>query len=263
MIIKNLKNNKVDISELINDFQEKYKNIYLFQFGDQVFIYKSVGRKEFKDIMNNENIGDQEREEYLCSLCTLFPKNFDFANCEEAGLPTRLAEEIYNNSYLSKENRDKVLDYHRNEMYDLDNQINCIISAAFPQMSLEEIENWDVVTASKYYSRAEWILHNINGIPIKQKDSNSQYTTDQKFIQSKEITDDDVIVTSKSNNKNSKRQQMTPEKLAELEAKYPDIDWRNDNGRDGVEGMLAQATVDTTPVANMTPSQLKGLRLRN
>jgi hypothetical protein len=258
MIIKQ-RNNQVDLSELINTFQEKYKNIYLFQFENRVFIYRSVGRKEFKDLLNNKSLDDQEREEKLCTLCTLYPEDFDFSNCDEAGLPTRLAEEIYNNSYLSKENRDKVLSYHRNEMYDLDNQINCIINAAFPQLELEEIENWDVVTACKYYSRAEWILHNISGIPFKQKDVNSDYGTNQPLINKTEevLLDDETIVTSK------KKNTMTPEKLAELEAKYPDIDWRHDNGRDGVDGILAQATVDTTPVANMTPSQIRNMKLRN
>ena len=43
-------------------------------------------------------------------------------------------------------------------------------------ITLEEIENWDVATAAKYLSRAEWILHNINGVPFKDEGNyNEEY----------------------------------------------------------------------------------------
>ena len=53
---------------------------------------------------------------------------------------------------------------------------------------------------------------------------------------------------------------LTPEKLRELKAKYPNIDWEHDNGLDGVEGLASQPTVDTTTPALMTPKQWAALR---
>ena len=141
MKLKNADNFQLDISKLIEKFKEKYKNIYLYQFEDTGFIYRSIGRKEYSDLALNESITDEDKEEEICKLCVLFPKDYDFENCEEAGLPTILANEIVENSYLSKENRDKVMAYFRHEMYNLDNQINCVILSAFQHLKLEEDEN--------------------------------------------------------------------------------------------------------------------------
>lgn len=51
-------------------------------------------------------------------------------------------------------------------MYDLDNQITAIIAEAF-NLDIEIVEQWDVEKTMKYLSRAEWTLHNLRGIPLK------------------------------------------------------------------------------------------------
>ena len=63
MKLKQNVNNQVDLNEIIENLKLQYKNLYLFQFEDQVFIYRSIGRKEYKDIVLNENLTDQEKEE--------------------------------------------------------------------------------------------------------------------------------------------------------------------------------------------------------
>ena len=97
MNLRNNVNNVLDLSDLIERVKDKYKNIYIFQFEEQVFVYHSVGRKDYKNLLANGELDEQEKEEMLCKLCTIWPVNYDFANCEEAGLPTRLAEEIVKN----------------------------------------------------------------------------------------------------------------------------------------------------------------------
>lgn len=257
MKLKNANNFQLDISKLIEKFKEEYKNIYLYQFEDTVFIYRSIGRKEYSDLALNESITDEDKEEEICKLCVLFPKDYDFENCEEAGLPTILANEIVENSYLSKENRDKVMAYFRHEMYNLDNQINCVILSAFPHLKLEEVENWDVVTANKYFTRAEWILTNIGGVPLREKEAESDYVYQQENSRTEELTDNDVIQSTAA--KNSKahngKQKLTPAKLAELKAKYPGIDWENDAGLDGIDGIRNAQAFDDRPVALRPRSQ--------
>lgn len=242
MKLKNGNNFTLDLSKLIESFKEKYKNIYIYQFEDQVFIYRAVGRKEYTDLVLNESFTEEDKEEKLCSMCVLYPKNFDFENCEEAGLPSILASEIVENSYLSKENRSKVLAYFRQEMYNLDNQINCMILAAFPHLKLDEIENWDVVTANKYLSRAEWILTNIGGVPLREQEPESDYVHQKNGKVTEEIKE-----TPKTNG--NKKQKLTPQKLAELKAKFPDIDWENDAGNQGIEGIMSAQKFDDRPVA--------------
>ena len=256
-------NNTVDISNLLEKFKAKYKNIYIYQFEEQVFIYHSIGRKDYKELVLNDAFNEEDKEETLCSKCVIYPENYDFENCEEAGLPTKLAEEIIKNSYLSKDHRDQVLAYYRNEMEDADNQINCLIMAAFPTLNLEEIENWDVATAAKYLSRAEWMLHNINGVPLREPDPSTTYVGAQEQPQqtynarTSEITDDDLLgpdaIKSSSSKKtvsHNGKPKLTPEKLRELQAKYPEIDWTHDEvSMHGVDGITNQPIVDTTPAA--------------
>ena len=244
MKLKNEANNTIDLSELLERFKGSYKNIYIFQFENQVFIYHSVGRRDYKNLVFDKSLSEAEKEELLCSICTLFPPKYNFSDCEEAGLPTRLAEEIVKNSYLTSDDRSRVLAYYREEMEDTDNQINGIILSAFPTLDLEEVENWDVATAAKYLSRAEWMLHNINGVPFKEQ---------QGYVATEEITDEAIsggMIKSSASKKavsHSGQAKLTPEKLAELKAKYPTIDWEHDAvAMYGIDGIKNQPEVDTS-----------------
>lgn len=48
-----------------------------------------------------------------------------------------------------------LIEAYREEMELLDTQMTCIISEAFPNYKLEEIEEWDMIKFCKMYSRAE------------------------------------------------------------------------------------------------------------
>ena len=71
MNLRNNVNNVLDLSDLIERVKDKYKNIYIFQFEEQVFVYHSVGRKDYKNLIANEGLDEQEKEETLCKLCTI------------------------------------------------------------------------------------------------------------------------------------------------------------------------------------------------
>ena len=244
MNLKHKVNNTIDLSELLEKLRGSYKNLYIFQFENQVFVYHSVGRRDYKNLVLDKSLSEAEKEETLCKICTLFPVEYNFSDCEEAGLPTRLAEEIVKNSYLTSDDRSRVLAYYREEMEDTDNQINGIIMSAFPTLDLEEVENWDVATAAKYLSRAEWMLHNINGVPIREQQSSAA---------TEEITDEAIasgMLKSSSTKKtmaNNGQVKLTAQKLAELKAKYPTIDWEHDAvAMYGIDGIKNQPEVDTS-----------------
>jgi hypothetical protein len=184
-------------------------------------------------------------------------------------LPTALASEIIKNSYLSEERRERVLNYFRQDMYDLDNQMTCIILEAFPNLDMETVENWDIETTCKYYSRAEWTLHNLHGLQFKEKDPNASYSSATQIKTEELETDELKSSASKSETahdgtpkQKTGNTTLTPEKLRELKAKYPNIDWEHDNGRQGIDGLLNQPNVDTTSPANWTPSQWNAMRRR-
>lgn len=270
MKILNRNNKETDLTRIFLRLKRDYKTLYTYQFEDEVFIYRPIGRKEYKDLFLNDRLDDASKEEVLCSICVLYPQDYDFENCDEAGLPTALASEIIKNSYLSEERRERVLNYFRQDMYDLDNQMTCIILEAFPNLDMETVENWDIETTCKYYSRAEWTLHNLHGLQFKEKDPNANYmgVPENMRPQTQELDTEELKSsaakspvahdgTPKQKQGNTK---LTPEKLRELKAKYPNIDWEHDNGLDGVEGLASQPTVDTTTPALMTPKQWAALR---
>ena len=260
----------IDIGQILLRLQQEYSSLYTYQFDDQVFIYRPVGRKEYKDLYLNDEWDNVTKEEILCQICVLFPEDYDFENCDEAGLPTALAEQIIKNSYLSVERRDKVLNYFRQEMYDLDNQMTCVILEAFPNLEMDSVANWDIETTCKYYARAEWILHNLRGVPIKEKDPNAVYLgmPEDQRPSTTEIDPDEMESSAAENpvDHNGKPKvkpgntQLTPEKLQELKEKFPTIDWEHDAGLMGTEGLTNQPDVDSTAPALRTPSQWRKLR---
>ena len=85
----------VDLSELylklIDDNPEKH--IFMEKFGESgVFIFRALGRQEYRKIVSTEELSNCDKEELICQICTLYPEKYDFENCEEAGLPTALAK---------------------------------------------------------------------------------------------------------------------------------------------------------------------------
>lgn len=158
-----------DLFELIMEFKKQYRNVFVYQVDSQVYIYRALGRKEYKDILSDKRFNDFEKEEIICDTCLLYPSTdtIDW-DAVDAGIPTELMKQIRKNSYLdNRKSRKGILDYYRAEMYDLDNQITCIINEAFPQFDIEDIEEWDVEKTMKYLTRAEWKLTNLHGLQFK------------------------------------------------------------------------------------------------
>lgn len=150
-----------DYDALFLKFCQEYRNVFMFHSDDQFFIYRALGRGEYKEILKDPRLTDLDREEVICDTCVLYPENFDWEKCE-AGLPTVMSKVILDKSYLTDlDERANLHTFYRSEMYDLDNQITCIIHEAFPQYEMEDIDKWDVEKTTKYLSRAEWILQNL------------------------------------------------------------------------------------------------------
>lgn len=196
----------IDITSLFLRFSDEYRNVFILQLESNVMIYRSIGRKAYKDILLNKELTDLQKEEVICRECLLYPNpdTFDWENCD-AGIPTQLRKAILKNSYLeSIEDRELLKKYYRSEMYDLDNQITCMINEAFPNIDIEEIENWDVEKTMKYFTRAEWKLHNLRGISFIDPE---EQEISQPVQQKKTPASD------KAHNGRSKKEKLTPENI--------------------------------------------------
>lgn len=247
----------IDLTELLIKFREQHRNVYMYQVGDNVFFYRPLSRLEYRTLFENEKLNDLDREDVIVSTCLLYPDTIDMDNCE-AGLVTDLADQIMKNSFFNPDAQYKILSYYRKDMNDIDNQITCMIHEAFPTLDIETMENWGVEQTLKYYSRAEWILHNIRGVPFKEGDEahnafankpspdfpkeTLRHNLPYREVEEKEVPkpEPEEPKRPQRNHRGGKKSKLTPEKLAELKKKYPSIDWEHDDGLKGPETITNQ-----------------------
>lgn len=238
---------QIDYMTLINDLQEKYDSIYWNTIDGQVYIYRPLGRLEYRELISSD-AEPLEKEDAVCETCILHPENINLDECP-AGLPSQLFKLILKNSFLdSIESKKLVVAYHRKEMEQFDNQITCIIHEAFPNFDIEEIENWDMSKTAKYLSRAEWKLNVLRQIPIDY-DVSDQLMENEWYVQhyneeevNEENTESQNNVAPEPHQSPTKfkvetleeRQarlakegprKKSPEELARLKAMFPEINW--------------------------------------
>lgn len=245
----------VDIINIIEDLQSKHRTVYWLHIYGQIYVYKPLGRRDYKEICEDDNLNPIDKEDEVCKRCLLYPspKDLDFDNID-AGIMSKLFKTIMKNSFLeSLEDRMGIMDYYRGEMFDMDNQIPCIINEAFPQYDIEEIENWDIERTAKYLSRAEWKLQNFRGAVF-----NTEMLEQMQQQQQVQQEGGNMNPPSKSNQgpqaepqkaeQSNKKERLTPERLAQLKAIAPEINWEADTiVTEGVSGM--QDSIDVVAPA--------------
>jgi len=81
------------------------EKIFHTQILDKHFVFRTLNRFEYKQIVAIENIDALYREEIICHTCVLWPFNYDFKKmaAEDSGYPSALAQIIMENSGFTKE----------------------------------------------------------------------------------------------------------------------------------------------------------------
>jgi len=214
--------NSLDFVNLVSELEKQYRNVFWTMFEGEVYIYKALGRRDFRRIVSNEELTVEDKKDEIIKACIVYPEDFDIDDCI-AGLINVLYSKIVEISYLdSEESRAGVMEYYRQDMYSLDNQITCIINEAFPNFDIEEIENWDLERTSKYLSRAEYKLQNFRGFEFNEAYFSGTAPSNEEE-QIEETEEAQQIKEEKPT-----KQKMTPERLRQLQAQFPEIDWAND-----------------------------------
>lgn len=75
------------------------------QIIDKHFIFRTLNRFEYKQIVAMQNVDALMREEIICSTCVLHPRNYNFKSmaANEAGYPSTLSKIIMENSGFTAE----------------------------------------------------------------------------------------------------------------------------------------------------------------
>lgn len=81
------------------------EKIFHTQILDKHFVFRTLNRYEYKQIVAIDNIDALYREEIICKTCVLWPQNYDFKKmaAEDSGYPSTLAQIIMENSGFTKE----------------------------------------------------------------------------------------------------------------------------------------------------------------
>jgi hypothetical protein len=85
--------------------QFQKEKVFHTQILDKHFVFRTLNRFEYKQIVAIENIDALYREEIICRTCVLWPFNYDFKKmaAEDSGYPSTLAQIIMENSGFTKE----------------------------------------------------------------------------------------------------------------------------------------------------------------
>ncbi len=87
----------------VENWKEQYGQVYMTSFDFATFVWRTLDRFEWKQIMNATQQGQQNRwyqEEQICQMCVLWPEDFnhDAITNGKAGVPALLSEQILNKS---------------------------------------------------------------------------------------------------------------------------------------------------------------------
>ena len=165
-IVNDSNKQSVDLDFLVEETFQKYSAVFFSEIDGQLFSYRPLGRKEYKDILTNESLNDLDKQDAIVKTALVYPTDFDLDDCP-AGIPNQLCTDIVEKSCLDPESMIYLLHMNRQEAEQLGSEMACIIAEAFPAYSIDEIESWNNFKFMKVYAQAEWILKNIRGVQFQ------------------------------------------------------------------------------------------------
>jgi hypothetical protein len=84
----------------IEEWKHRYESIYATEFEDEVYIWRTLSRLEFKEVQKAKNADPMYKEERICEKCVLWPEEYGHTEMAQgkAGTPSVIAEHIMDKS---------------------------------------------------------------------------------------------------------------------------------------------------------------------
>jgi hypothetical protein len=109
----------------VENWKQQFGDIYQIDFEEDTYIYRTISRFEYKQLMNNIE-GNQDnpqggsgdpsqtgwfREEQICNSCVIWPEDYNHEAMGEgkAGVPTVIAEYVMSSSGFNSDGGPKKL----------------------------------------------------------------------------------------------------------------------------------------------------------
>lgn len=84
----------------VEEWKDKYGSIYYTPFENGHFIWRTLTRQEYRQVVTDDTLTLHDREEKFTDMCVLFPRNFESSKMDKgnAGVASVLAEMIMEKS---------------------------------------------------------------------------------------------------------------------------------------------------------------------
>lgn len=85
-------------------WKKQFGRIYSTEIDGEVFIWRTINRFEYKELMSVANTNELMREEMICETCVLFPYDYTYEAMVNGagGVPSLLAEQIMQKSGFTR-----------------------------------------------------------------------------------------------------------------------------------------------------------------
>ena len=159
------------ITNKIKTLKKKHPTIYGLEIGKDYFILKPLSRKEFSTLVDLQDYMVGPAEDFIFKTCVLHPKlTAKDVNHMLAGTVSEIARIVIDISgFSSAEALTSLMQVNRETMDLADNQITAILCKAFPQLTPEIIDEFDIYKITHYLALAEQILGVTLDIPIDKQ----------------------------------------------------------------------------------------------
>ncbi|MCC0657314.1 MULTISPECIES: hypothetical protein [unclassified Clostridioides] len=248
------------IKDIIN-IKEKtgYKKLIHIKFSTHEYIFKLINLNIY---IKAGIISDtyEEFNDFICQSALIYPDKFVFSKSPIAGLADEISKRIvYESHILDESSIIDCFEESRSKLNSFLEQSKLFVKAAFPEISLKEIRDWDYEKLMEMTAKSEYILK-LRGVDVNleyDKDypnnkSNKEYMNNQNDINNlnKENLENNYIKSKNyrlDSNKFSNTRWDNPEKLKVLRCrnvqklnigtKYANLDFfkiENKNDKDNI-----------------------------
>lgn len=147
-------------TDVILDLKSRWPNIYSVKMGKSYFIFRLLSRKEFGVVIDLQNYKTGSEEDYIFETCVLYPKiSSEDLNNMLAGIVPEIVKVIVKMSgFSSSDSLVFCIEASRTMMTLADNQMTVVICKAFPHLTPEDVNNFDIQKLTYYLALAEQIL---------------------------------------------------------------------------------------------------------
>jgi hypothetical protein len=162
--------------DVISDLRKKWKNLFIIETQDGLIIFRPSNKGEFLEFTDLYNSIGELVEDIIFEKCVIYPRfsKDDIGNLH-AGTVSIVAESVIDISGFSNEDIFlTLLDSNRKEMENVDNQILAIILKAFPYLTIEDINKFDIQQYTYRLALAEAILGTT--LTIQKQNTNTNIT---------------------------------------------------------------------------------------